>query len=99
MTKSRGGVIVLMAIEIVCMPVCSFADGESGINIKVGRADVLLSRASDGLSKLLGSRKNDISDKWSDDLQNRAADICAFVQKELKKAHLDDKDVPLCSVE
>jgi hypothetical protein len=85
---------------MVFIPAVSFARDNTEINIKVGRASVLMERASDGLAKLQNSGKADVSDEWADDLQNRAVAVCALVQKKLKDNHLDDKDAPpLCGTE
>jgi hypothetical protein len=89
----------ILAILIFFIPTVSFAEDNTEINIKVGRASVLMQKASDGLSKLVDSGKTDVSEKWADELQNKAADFCEFIQEKLKKDRLDDKDIPLCSVE
>ncbi len=89
----------IIAIQIVFIPTVSFAEDNTETNIKVGRASVLMEKASDGLSKLINSSKADVSDKWADELQNRAGDFCAFIQEKLKNNHLGDEDISLCSVE
>jgi hypothetical protein len=92
-----GKIIVILLFFI---PAASFAGDNTEINIKVGRASVLMERASDGLSKLQDSDKADVSDQWADDLQNKAATVCALVENKLKDNRLDDKDgPPLCAVE
>ena len=68
-----------IAILIVFTPAVSFAEDNTEVNIEVGRASVLMEKASDGLSKLLSSGKADISGKWADELQDKAADFCKFI--------------------
>ena len=99
MFKTSARVVALIAIPMVLIPAVSVAGDNTETNIKVGRASVLMEKASDGLSKLTNSDKANISDKWADELQDRAAAFCAFIQDKLKDNHLEDKDIPLCSVE
>jgi hypothetical protein len=98
--NDRGRLIGrILATQLVFMPTSSFGKDTTEINITLGRASTLIENASNGLGKLSKSRKSKSSLKWAEELQSRASDLCSFVQKELKKKHLDDKDFPLCSVE
>jgi hypothetical protein len=99
MFKTSGLLGKIITILIFFIPAVSFAEDNAEVNIEVGRAGVLMEKASDGLSKLLSSGKADISAKWADELQDKAAVFCEFIQKKLKDNHLDDKDIPICSVE
>jgi hypothetical protein len=89
----------IVAIQVAFVPVIAFADDDTELNATMGRAGVLLERASDGLTKL-GARKGKITQEWANGLQDKAADICAFVKKELETANPNDEEVAaLCSVE
>ena len=99
MFKTSGLLGKMIVVVIVIIPAISFAQDNTETNIKVGRASVLMEKASDGLSKLINSGKAEISGKWADELQNRADDFCRFIQDKLKNSNLDDKDISLCSVE
>src|SRR4051794_16320185 len=94
--RLMGGIL---AMQLVFTPTVSFAKDTTEINIILGRASILIENASNGLAKLNKARISKISLKWSEALQSKASDLCSFVQKELKKNHLESKDVPLCSVE
>jgi hypothetical protein len=88
----------LAAGLIILSPSATLADEISNADINLGRASILLERANDGISKL-GNPKVKISERWTEKLQNEAADVCGLVQDELERAHLNDTDVALCSVE
>ena len=88
-----------VAVQIVFIPVVSFADDDTELNMALGRADVFLKGATDGLTKLEAS-KNKLSDKWANELVGKANDVCQFIKEELKKSHSDDPDVEvLCQTE
>lgn len=99
MIKRSSLLLALVAAQVGFIPAFAFAEDDTETNITTGRAGVLLERASDGLSKLLESEKSGISAEWAEELQDKSSDLCAFVQEKLEKAGLDDKDMPLCSVE
>lgn len=97
MFSTRHVSVRIVALTVTCFPMTVSADTE--VNIDVGRAQVLIERASDGISTLLGAQKVHLSEQWSIGLEEKAADLCAFVAKKLKKERLEDKEVSLCSVE
>jgi hypothetical protein len=99
MFNTSGLLAKIVAIQIVFIPVASFADDDTELNATFGRANVFLDRALEGLKKLEPG-KSKISQEWASQLQDKAGEICQFIKNELEKTHRGDPEVEaLCSVE
>ncbi|WP_442755906.1 hypothetical protein ACNHKD_04440 [Methylocystis sp. JAN1] len=85
-----------IALHFMFMPIVCYAGNNEEIGMELGRTGLLLDKASEGISKL---SKSKVTSKWSGQAQDKAIDICAFVEKKLKRSHLIRKDAQFCSVE